>query len=213
MKSRSKNRAPPNLLEMGPSPASVRMGCGCQRQCGEIPCAVALKQRPRCRQGYGRISCGLRVVHIVVLAIALLCGDRAGASAVAPVAKKGISSIDILHVQTSSEGLLVHDPRQNMDGSNEDIDTKLQLAKQLSFRGKARKLMMVSTPMLVGGLGEGLVVLLTGYMLLFLTVCSIVSATFLSSLALVCPGDKNAQQRARNPSVRLYAPDDVCVHA
>ena len=110
------------------------------------------------RQG----RCSLMAGQVVMLAMALLSG------AVATGAKNSVSSIGILSVRPSPEGLRLPGSRQKSDGSSENVEANLELARRGSFR--ARKLMMVSTPMLLGGLGEGIVVLLTGYILLFLTV-------------------------------------------
>ena len=53
-------------------------------------------------------------------------------------------------------------------GQMEDMNEQLQVAKRQSSRGRA--LMMISTPMLTGGLGDGLVSLIALYILLFLSV-------------------------------------------
>ena len=75
-----------------------------------------------------------------------------------------------LPARASIKGIQARGSREAVGESVQgEIAAELQFAKSGSGRGK-RELMMIATPMLVGGLGEGIVVLLAFYLFLFLTV-------------------------------------------
>jgi len=120
------------------------------------------------RRGGTAAACSL-LQAFVLTAAALLEVARAGAGEGAQGTAAQATGSRLL-VRASIEEFQDRGSREAVDdNSQEQIAAELQRAKSESGRGR-RALMMIATPMLVGGLGEGIVVLLAFYLFLFLTV-------------------------------------------
>jgi hypothetical protein len=135
---------------------------------------VRVAKRPQHRQGLWRGGSGRLVGSCVQLAwvgLVLLDGVYAGDTRHVPPSAEHAASSTAASISTSSSS--TSHARLGTGASTgdvvvEQVDTELQFAKQGSYRG--RTLMMYSTPMMVGGLGDGVVGLLACYIVLFLSV-------------------------------------------
>ena len=155
------------LISNKMSPATANLEP--RTQLSDVPCAVVLS---------------------VVAATVLLGGARAQdggsislrdagnmmeAVSGAHSASRGASGDDVPHYHHMGKSAPAPAPAPAPAGAlegSEDVDGQLHLARRESFRG--RTLMMMAAPMMVGGLGDGLVALLVLYIILFISVILVI---------------------------------------